>query len=157
MLLCGLWHGPSWNFVLWGGLHGAALAIYQVYSGMRRRASWVKWSALHPATLAARALTLSVVMLGWVVFGSQTLPLAFTYLRRMVTWRTDGTALGSPYILPLAALVVLVHLLVDKDRNLIEELPTFSIRARTFSYASLLVILGCFVPSDTMPFAYVRF
>ena len=61
MLLCGLWHGPSSKFVLWGGLHGAALAIYQVYSGMRRRASWVKWSALHPATLAARALALSVV------------------------------------------------------------------------------------------------
>jgi alginate O-acetyltransferase complex protein AlgI len=157
MLLCGLWHGPSWTFVVWGGLHGTALAVYQVYSGMRRRVSSVKRSALHPATLAARALTLSVVMLGWVVFGSQTLPLAFTYLRRMVTWRTDGTALGSPYILPLAALVVLVHLLVNKDRNLIEELPTFSIGARTLSYASLLVILGCLVPSDTMPFAYVRF
>ena len=157
MLLCGLWHGPSWNFVLWGGLHGAALAIYQFYAGMRRRVPLVKRSALHPATLAARALTLSVVMVGWVLFGSQTLSLAFTYLWRMMTWRKDGTALGSPYILPLAALVVLVHLLVDKDTNLIEELPTFSIGARTFSYASLLVILGCFVPSDTMPFAYMRF
>jgi len=157
MLLCGLWHGPNWNFVLWGGLHGIALAVYQFYAGMRRTASWVKRSALHPATLAAHALTLSVVMVGWVFFGSQTLSLACTYLWRMVTWRQDGTALGSPYILPLTALVVLVHLVVDKDSNLIEQLPTLSIGARTFSYASLLVILGCFVPSDTMPFAYMRF
>jgi len=27
MLLGGLWHGASWNFVLWGGLHGCALAV----------------------------------------------------------------------------------------------------------------------------------
>jgi alginate O-acetyltransferase complex protein AlgI len=27
MLLCGLWHGPSWNFVLWGGIHGIYLAV----------------------------------------------------------------------------------------------------------------------------------
>jgi alginate O-acetyltransferase complex protein AlgI len=31
MLLGGLWHGASWNFVLWGGLHGAALAVHRVY------------------------------------------------------------------------------------------------------------------------------
>ena len=32
MLLGGLWHGASWNFVLWGGLHGIAQIIHRVYS-----------------------------------------------------------------------------------------------------------------------------
>lgn len=31
MLLGGLWHGASWNFVVWGGLHGIALAIHKIY------------------------------------------------------------------------------------------------------------------------------
>ena len=31
MLLCGLWHGASWNFVLWGGIHGTALAIHRAW------------------------------------------------------------------------------------------------------------------------------
>jgi alginate O-acetyltransferase complex protein AlgI len=31
MSLCGLWHGAGWNFVLWGGLHGVALALRQIY------------------------------------------------------------------------------------------------------------------------------
>src|SRR5262249_35564907 len=35
MVLCGLWHGASWNFVVWGGLHGMALATYQVYTRVR--------------------------------------------------------------------------------------------------------------------------
>ena len=32
MLLCGLWHGASWNFVVWGGVHGVLLAIHKFFS-----------------------------------------------------------------------------------------------------------------------------
>ena len=39
MLLGGLWHGASWNFVLWGGLHGAALGVHKLYqNGLGTRA-----------------------------------------------------------------------------------------------------------------------
>lgn len=37
MLLGGLWHGASWNFVVWGGLHGVGLAVERWYSGRRGR------------------------------------------------------------------------------------------------------------------------
>jgi alginate O-acetyltransferase complex protein AlgI len=158
MLLCGLWHGASWNFVLWGGLHGLALAAYQLYASKkprqaRQRAQW----ALHPGTLVARALTLSVVMMGWIVFGTSTLRIAFTYFWRMFTWASDGVPLGSSYILPLTALVFLVHLLINKDRNLIEELATYSAPVRVFSYASLLLAITSLVPSEAIPFVYVHF
>ena len=67
MVLCGLWHGASWNFVVWGGLHGVALAAYQVYANLRgRQARRVIRSAFHPRTMSARVLTLSIVMLGYV-------------------------------------------------------------------------------------------
>ena len=158
MLLCGLWHGASWNFVLWGGMHGVALALYQVYAKMRPpQVDRGTRRNLHLRALAARALTLSVVMVGWIVFGTQTLSLAFKYLWRMLTWSRDGVALGSPYILPLTALVLLAHLFIDKDRNLIEELSTCSAPTRIVAYASLLMALSCLVPSDTVPFAYMQF
>jgi alginate O-acetyltransferase complex protein AlgI len=158
MLLCGLWHGASWNFVLWGGLHGVALAAYRVYASNRpHQMHQGTRSAFHPGTLAARGLTLSVVMVGWILFGTQTLVSAFTYLWRMLTWASDGVPLGSPYILPLTAFVILVHLFVDKDRNLVEELSTYSAPARILTYASLLLALACLVPSDVVPFVYVRF
>lgn len=35
MLLGGLWHGASWNFIVWGGLHGIALAIHKMYMSVR--------------------------------------------------------------------------------------------------------------------------
>ncbi|HVZ10325.1 MBOAT family O-acyltransferase [Rhodopila sp.] len=58
MLLAGLWHGASWNFVLWGGLHGAFLVIHAQYRRVGPRL---------PATLA-RALTLLAVVVAWVPF-----------------------------------------------------------------------------------------
>jgi alginate O-acetyltransferase complex protein AlgI len=157
MLLCGLWHGASWNFVLWGGWHGLALAVYQAYASLGRKVQRGTQSAFHPGTLAARALTLTVVMLGYVLFGTQTLNSAFTYFWRMVTWKSDGVALGSPYILPLTATVVAFHLLVDKDRNLIEELVTYSIPARVVTYTLLLLAMTSLVSWEATPFVYVQF
>jgi alginate O-acetyltransferase complex protein AlgI len=158
MLVCGLWHGPSWNFVLWGGLHGAALAVYQVYASLRRRKGQSKArSGFHPATLLARVLTLGVVMAGWIFFGTQTLAIAFNYVWRILTWSRNGVALGSPYILPLAALMLLAHLLINKDRNLIEEISIRPMPVRVLTYATMLLALACLVPSDAVPFAYVRF
>jgi alginate O-acetyltransferase complex protein AlgI len=158
MLLCGLWHGPSWNFVVWGGLHGAGLAVYQVYSRLRlSKVPQPKRSLFHPGTLLSRVLTLCFVMICWVFFGTQTLSAAFGYLWRMMSWSRDGVSLGSPYILPLAALMLLAHLFINKDRNLVEELPMYSPAVRALTYASLLLALACLVPSDAVPFVYVRF
>ena len=75
----------------------------------------------------------------------------------MVTWSSDGVALGSPYILPLTALVLLVHLFVDKDRNLVEELATYSVPTRVLTYATLLLAITSLVPSDAVAFVYVQF
>ena len=158
MLLCGLWHGARWNFVLWGGLHGAALAVYQVYTSELRPhlPQWTGWRQ-SAGKLIARAMTLSVVILGYVLFGTQTLTAAFRYLWRMAMWRHDGLALGSPYILPLTAVVVIAHLLIDKDRNVIEELANYPLAVRVLGYSSLLVALTCLVPSESVPFVYVQF
>lgn len=158
MLLCGLWHGPSWNFVVWGGFHGVALAIYQLYASRRGpKRSRQRLSVFHPNALAARAMTLSVVVVSYVFFGTQSLSSAWTYLWRIFTWNRGGIALDSPYIVPLVAVVVLAHLVINKDRNVVEELVNCSVVMRTVAYASLLFILGSLVTSETAPFVYVRF
>ena len=58
MLLAGLWHGAAWTFVVWGGLHGLALAA---------NAAWARAGLAMPRLLGW-ALTLGFVMLGWVLF-----------------------------------------------------------------------------------------
>jgi D-alanyl-lipoteichoic acid acyltransferase DltB (MBOAT superfamily) len=58
MLLGGLWHGASWTFVAWGGLHGAALAA---------NAAWARRGWRLPRA-AGWALTMLFVLCGWVLF-----------------------------------------------------------------------------------------
>jgi len=41
MMLCGLWHGASWTFVLWGTLHGVALVVCAVWRRYGPRLPWV--------------------------------------------------------------------------------------------------------------------
>jgi len=96
-------------------------------------------------------------MLGYILFGTHTLTLAFTYLWRMLTWSSDGVALGSPYILPLATAVFIVHLFIDKDRNVIEEVATYSVATRVLTYATLLLALTSLVASEAVPFVYRQF
>lgn len=65
MLLGGLWHGASWNFVLWGGLHGIALCVHKLWSQWRGdRATSTAW--LH--VIAAWIATQVFVLITWVPF-----------------------------------------------------------------------------------------
>jgi alginate O-acetyltransferase complex protein AlgI len=86
--LCGLWHGASWNFVIWGLFHGTFLVIERLVSRRRVRAR----AADTPVRqLALHAYTLIVVMAGWVFFRAETLPGAIAYLRALA-----GLSLAMP-------------------------------------------------------------
>lgn len=66
MLLGGLWHGASWSFVLWGGLHGVYLIANHVW---RAAVGPVRLGPV--TTWAARVLTFVLVLIAWVPFRAQ--------------------------------------------------------------------------------------
>ncbi len=83
MLLGGLWHGASWNFVIWGGIHGGLLAVERargregVFAGLPR-----------PLRVAG---TFALVTLAWVFFRAESLPRAIGYLGSLF-----GASAGHP-------------------------------------------------------------
>ena len=81
MLLGGLWHGAAWNFVVWGGLHGALLGFERV------RGKAPAYSRL-PAPVRI-GLTFAIVLVTWVFFRAPDLPGAMRYLGDML-------AIGGP-------------------------------------------------------------
>jgi alginate O-acetyltransferase complex protein AlgI len=70
-LLCGLWHGASWNFAIWGALHGTALAIERIGWDRYLDRLWMPFRHIY---------TLLIVMIGWVFFRSESLGHATHYL-----------------------------------------------------------------------------
>jgi D-alanyl-lipoteichoic acid acyltransferase DltB (MBOAT superfamily) len=93
MLLGGLWHGAAWTFVVWGGMHGAALSgerALRARIGDRRIPPFVGWF-----------VTFNFVCLAWVFFRAPDLGVAFDVLGRV------GASGPSPLVtLPMVALVV---------------------------------------------------
>ena len=79
--LCGLWHGASWNFVIWGLFHGVFLMIERL--GLADRVMRL-WKPLRHAYL------LLVVMIGWVFFRAETVSGALAFLRAMAGARATA-------------------------------------------------------------------
>ena len=94
MLLGGLWHGASWTFVIWGGLHGAYLVVNHGWQFLREKLGW-QGAATGVGGMIARgasvALTLLCVMVGWVFFRAPDIASANGILRSMFGF-ADGSA-----------------------------------------------------------------
>lgn len=73
-LLSGLWHGASWNFVIWGAWHGVFL--------MLERGFLQRWLNKVPAFIRV-GYTYLAVLIGWVFFRAETLPQAYDYIQHM--------------------------------------------------------------------------
>jgi alginate O-acetyltransferase complex protein AlgI len=86
MLLGGLWHGAAWNFFVWGGLHGALLALE------RLRGKAALYGRL-PAPLRV-GLTFAIVLVTWVFFRAPDLPAAARYLGHMAGWGATQEGAG---------------------------------------------------------------
>ena len=92
MLLGGLWHGASWNFVLWGFLHGLYLAAHRVLRGFgtgREQDSISRGmgrAVRIPLVLIAGLFNFFLVALTWIPFRCAALGDTATCLRHIFTW-----------------------------------------------------------------------
>ncbi|MGH6754547.1 MAG: MBOAT family O-acyltransferase [Bradyrhizobium sp.] len=96
MALCGLWHGASWSFVIWGALHGCALVVC---------ALWRRYGPGMPSLLGW-ALTVMFVLLTGVVFRAGTLEAAWHIFQGLAIPPDPGRKyVTAIYIVPLFALL----------------------------------------------------
>ncbi|MEW5939294.1 MAG: MBOAT family protein [Chloroflexota bacterium] len=80
MLLGGLWHGASWNFVLWGGAHGAALELNRTVSkNANLKAEWNFWRDAWKGFLVFLWIALACVL-----FRSADLPTAWLVTKKLL-------------------------------------------------------------------------
>jgi alginate O-acetyltransferase complex protein AlgI len=157
--LVGLWHGANWTFLLWGLYHGTALVI-------ERRRGWGVATVEPEHLLARRALTLLIVVFGWVLFRSPNLGTALVFLQHMVildlgglTDVVDATLTNQRLaILLLAALVFLLPArpitgpYLESARSRQATMLRVGVMTVGLFYSALLVTTGTF-----SPFLYYRF
>jgi alginate O-acetyltransferase complex protein AlgI len=139
MLLGGLWHGASWTFVIWGGLHGAYLVVNHGWQWLREKLGW-KSAATGVAAIVGRgagvALTLLCVMVGWVFFRAADAASATGILASMFGFREGGVPIASlagysQGALPWIALFSVVALFGRNSQRLIDGHLTAWLDRRT--------------------------
>ena len=109
MLLGGLWHGASWTFVVWGGLHGSYLVIERLLRDRFGGEAWVKkWST----QIALALLTYVMVLITWVFFRAPSFASAWAVLSGMVGLGQSNGLLSTQQIaIPvlISGLLLLKH------------------------------------------------
>jgi alginate O-acetyltransferase complex protein AlgI len=160
MLLGGIWHGADWGFVVWGAWHGSALLVERAL--MDRRAATGKT----PFNLHLhRAVTLLVVLFGWVVFRATKLPEGFKILKTMLNplhnhgpFNPDGLW-GNPMHLALAIAGLLYCIALEPRLNIrgLETMVAPTTTQRIMAVAMLALSLLILYSAPTVPFIYFQF
>jgi len=152
MLLGGLWHGASWNFVIWGGLHGGYLALERAFLSR----FWLWRSDATAARIGRWLLTFHFVCFTWIFFRSATFSDAITVINILLR-----PAFDFDYQLHLPTLMALVlcfsmHFIGAR----IDTKAWLARQARPIFYSVLVaacLLLIWFTPSTASPFIYFQF
>lgn len=155
-LISGLWHGASWNFVLWGAFHGAFLILDRVFL-----LNILKKIGKVPATL----FTFFIVALGWVVFRVEELGPALHFYKALFAFRGGEQTTLPPHFLTVFGIALLFSFLpmCKFGDRLLHRIFTEHYSSKT-TYTMLAVTLALFIlsvgalcVSDFNPFIYFRF
>ncbi len=149
-LVSGLWHGASWLFVLWGGLHGAAMVIHRI---------WSKNLNLKMPRFLGVIATFLFVSLAWIPFRAVSMEQTVIFFRRLIPH-----SFADLIHFPTTWLRWDDILLFGISFAVIAFLPNASSYAKTFKPTVFNIILATvlFVASVIMftritPFVYVNF
>ncbi|BDE08059.1 alginate O-acetylation protein [Vulcanimicrobium alpinum] len=157
-VLCGLWHGAKWTFVVWGLIHGLFLVL--------ERAGWMR--PLTSTPVVRHVYLLAVVMFGWVFFRSDSFAYAFAFLRALVH-QAPATRLGFWGVVDRETLLAFAAGCVLATPFVAQRVEAWLARSRrgglTIAAAALPASLACiFVASASKlaagtynPFIYFRF
>ena len=104
MLISGLWHGASLNFVIWGALHGVGLALYKASTYFLPQP--MRWPG---AGVAARLLTFHYVAFAWIFFRSASLDEAMDMLSGIAGMSVDGVFSSTGLLLLASVAYVAVY------------------------------------------------
>ncbi len=154
MILGGLWHGLSWNFAIWGFLHGSALALTRLWQAKRGRGRQTESSLGHASRVF---LTYQFVCLTWIFFRAGSLPDALALLSRIASL-TPGI---ENVTWPLAAIMLLGATAMFVEKSVYTSVSETFARQPFFAHAAALAAIAATLQllggKGAAPFVYSRF
>lgn len=155
MVLGGLWHGASWNFVIWGAIHGAMLVVERLWEEFGPQ--WQGQGGPLRAVLGT-LITFHVVAVAWVFFRAETFTQAVELLAQVVRGWGGGYANLTPGLVAVLVAGFTLHLLRPNLRELGER---WLVRAPALVQGGValacLYLARSLTGGNTQPFIYFQF
>ncbi|WP_126380606.1 MBOAT family O-acyltransferase [Desulfovibrio ferrophilus] len=151
MLLCGLWHGPTWLFVIWGGYHGILLSVHRNINFKPLPSTKFQTRLKNTVKILT---TLFSVHIGWILFRSSSLSEALGIMRGMFTLQ-DGVQWVHPFVIFIIIGTVAFHVLVNTSKSLflLPEKAWYT----PFALCSMIWLTIVYFPTHFSPFIYAQF
>jgi D-alanyl-lipoteichoic acid acyltransferase DltB (MBOAT superfamily) len=151
MLLGGLWHGASWNFVIWGALHGSVLAAERLWQELKPK------GAGEVPAWAGVLITFHIVLLGWIFFRAASFGDALSFLGG-VFGGGAASALLTPLLLALILIGMSFHFAPrDTIRNVAMRVRALPAPAVGLAAGLLILVVDAMRPDGVAPFIYYQF
>lgn len=161
MLLGGLWHGASTTFVIWGALHGLALAVTRLFERTAQPVQGANKETT-PATKKTKkvvsiVITFQFVSFAWVFFRAPDLAGALAVFSSITEGSFGAANIPALALLALAAALI-SHYLPESTKHFFEssfiKLPSF---AQAAVVVSIILFLQVVARSQVQPFIYFQF
>ncbi len=153
MLLGGLWHGASWNFVIWGAIHGGMLSLER----MQGKDSFYR-QLFRPMRVA---VTFLIVCVSWVFFRAKDLSSSMAYLKSLLgaggalaNAKMLGGLIYQPYYLLMIAAAAVFVWFAPQTWDFTRRL---TLPKALWCLFLLLISIATMITQDYNPFIYFIF
>ncbi len=159
MVLGGLWHGASWNFVIWGALHGTALCVHKLFASLTKNSQRRWWK-----DAVSILITYVFVCICWIPFRSTDTAITFEIFKRIFIWH-DGILhiylwLIVAVVTVLVSTIFAVYKSKKQNQKIISGHYMILDLKKTGSLILVLSFIGiilCFAYTKSNPFIYFQF
>jgi alginate O-acetyltransferase complex protein AlgI len=158
MLLGGLWHGAAWKFVIWGGIHGAGLAVERLLAERRHARGHAPPRDTVARRVVGRVVTFHVVCAAWVFFRADDVGSALAVFGRLLSFAGGGAGTVTAVVLVLVAVGIGVQYLPkDATARLQAGFSVLAPAVQGALLAVLLVGISVFGNQGVAAFIYFKF
>jgi alginate O-acetyltransferase complex protein AlgI len=157
MLIGGLWHGAAWTFVVWGGLHGTALA-WERWRRERRGDAAAARAATGRHVWGARIVTFHFVCFAWIFFRSDSFGAAWDMVEGLFTnWGEPSPLVTTGVLLAIVVGIGSQYLPARIPRLVMARFSRLPVFGQATVLALALMVTSVLGPEGVAPFIYFQF
>ena len=161
MLLGGFWHGASWNFIIWGAIHGVGLGIHKIWMLLTDK-SFAAFNQSRIYKIISGILTFHFVCFAWIFFKAEDLEIAKTMIYQIFN-NFDISVFGPFYdnykgVVWMILVAMVLHLIPDNLADkVIARTKTIPMVVYILVFFLFLILYGYFKSAEQVMPIYLQF